>query len=247
MKYRKKPVVIEAIQFTGQSSINVMCNVWQKPFMDVADFDLDDKENFFIETLEGNHCASLYDWIIKGVNGEFYPIKNEIFLESYEMTDFHGCAFCFIEMPEAHFNRRYCSDICYNKARYEREGQRSTKEQRSEWYEKRKQVPGYKEKIREQARLRSQDIKKFLAEYKTAKGCTDCGYNTHHSALDFDHVRGEKEINVSLAKSIEQAKIEIEKCEVVCSNCHRIRTYERIYPCKPDIFEMTYEVVDDSL
>lgn len=85
MKFRKKPVVIEAIQFTGLSSVNRMCNIWQKPFMDVADFDeSEEKENFFIETLEGNHCASLYDWIIKGINGEFYPCKPDIFEKTYE-------------------------------------------------------------------------------------------------------------------------------------------------------------------
>lgn len=39
MKFRKKPVVIEAIQFTDLSSINRMCNIWQKSFMDAADYD----------------------------------------------------------------------------------------------------------------------------------------------------------------------------------------------------------------
>lgn len=88
MKFRKKPVVIEAIQFTGLSSINQMCNRWQKSFMDVADFDeSEEKENFFIETLEGNHCASLNDWIIKGVNGEFYPCKPDIFEKTYEAVE----------------------------------------------------------------------------------------------------------------------------------------------------------------
>ncbi len=88
MKFRKKPVVIEAIQFTGQSSINVMTNTWKKPFLNVADFDdSEEMENFFIQTLEGNHCACLYDWIIKGVNGEFYPCKPDIFEKTYEKVD----------------------------------------------------------------------------------------------------------------------------------------------------------------
>lgn len=85
MKYRKKPIVIEAIQFTGQSSINVMTNKWQRAFLEVADFDdLEEKENFFIETLEGTHCVSLYDWVIKGIVGEFYPCKPDIFEDTYE-------------------------------------------------------------------------------------------------------------------------------------------------------------------
>ena len=87
MKFRKKPVVIEAIQFTGLSSINRMCNIWAGPFMAVADFDEEEKENFFIETLEGTHCANLNDWIIKGVNGEFYPCKPDIFEKTYEKVN----------------------------------------------------------------------------------------------------------------------------------------------------------------
>jgi len=84
VKYRKKPVVIDAIQFTGYASLNKMCNFWAGPFMDVADFDEEEKENFFIETLEGNHCVSLNDWVIKGVKGEFYPCKPDIFEMTYE-------------------------------------------------------------------------------------------------------------------------------------------------------------------
>lgn len=88
MKFRTKPVVKEAIQFTGQSSINVMTNTWKKSFLDVADFDAEnEKENFFIETLEGTHCVSLYDWVIKGLNGEFYPCKPDIFEKTYEAVN----------------------------------------------------------------------------------------------------------------------------------------------------------------
>lgn len=85
MKFRKKPVVIEAIQFVSLSSINRMCNEWKGPFYNVADFDdTEDKDNFFIDTLEGIHCANRMDWIIKGVNGEFYPCKPDIFEKTYE-------------------------------------------------------------------------------------------------------------------------------------------------------------------
>lgn len=88
MKYRKKPVVIEAIQFTGLSSINRMCNTWKKPFFEVADFDeAEEKENFFIKTLEGDHCVILGDYIIKGIKGEFYSCKPDIFEMTYEKVD----------------------------------------------------------------------------------------------------------------------------------------------------------------
>lgn len=71
----------------------------------------------------------------------------------------------------------------------------------------------------------------FLDKTKLERGCADCGYNKSQFALDFDHLR-DKKINLAqLARqyvSIESLKKEIEKCEVVCSNCHRIRTYNRL-------------------
>jgi len=101
-------------------------------------------------------------------------------------------------------------------------------ETRKVWYKNKSKDVVWKAKINNQANLRHSRLKDYLRDYKLTQGCVDCGYNTHHVALDFDHVDGEKELNVCNAKSIAQAKKEIEKCEVVCSNCHRIRTFERI-------------------
>ena len=101
-----------------------------------------------------------------------------------------------------------------------------------------------KREKQDKANNRAKLVREFISEYKITTGCVDCGYNKHSSALDFDHIKGDKELNVCFSKSIAQAKKEIEKCEVVCSNCHRIRTYNRLYPCKPDIFEKTYELVN---
>lgn len=145
------------------------------------------------------------------------------------MTNKH-CPVCNVDISDTHRNKKYCSAKCSDKARYQRTGQRSTAEQRKQWYEKRKHQEGYTEKLREQDRTRYKKVQKFIRRYKTIVGCADCGYKKHHVALDFDHIsgRGEKLINVCNAKSIQQAKEEIRKCEVVCSNCHRIRTYERL-------------------
>jgi len=83
MKYRKKPVVIEAIQFTGSESYNRMATEWGTPFEDgTTSNDLD--AWLTITTLEGGHKASPGDWIIKGVKGEFYPCKPDIFAMTYE-------------------------------------------------------------------------------------------------------------------------------------------------------------------
>ena len=86
-KFRKKPVVIDAIQFFDQPEelINI------QEFMDNIDIIIDYKDiddpKLKIETLEGTMNASLGDWIIKGVNGEFYPCKPEIFEKTYESVN----------------------------------------------------------------------------------------------------------------------------------------------------------------
>jgi hypothetical protein len=69
----------------------------------------------------------------------------------------------------------------------------------------------------------------FLANYKMSRGCADCGYAKHPKALDFDHLK-DKSFTISSNREMKPMKAilaEIEKCEVVCSNCHRIRTHNR--------------------
>lgn len=63
---------------------------------------------------------------------------------------------------------------------------------------------------------------------KIARGCSVCGYNAHAAALDFNHVRGEKLFNVSQDTKVAWRKLvlEMEKCDILCANCHRIHTYE---------------------
>ena len=67
---------------------------------------------------------------------------------------------------------------------------------------------------------------------KLARGCADCSYNRHHAALDFDHRdRAEKHRTVSWLVSHNSPwstlMAEIDKCDVVCANCHRIRSFDR--------------------
>lgn len=75
-KYRKKPVTIEAVPWTGNNLAEI--NEFMKKFIRVIGLTLE------IPTLEGNMKASLGDYIIKGVNGEFYPCKPDIFAKTYE-------------------------------------------------------------------------------------------------------------------------------------------------------------------
>jgi len=77
MKYRKKPVVIEAVQWNGSN------------YDEIGDFmghssTMEFNGSFVIPTLEGDMYASEGDWIIKGVKGEFYPCKPDIFEMTYE-------------------------------------------------------------------------------------------------------------------------------------------------------------------
>jgi hypothetical protein len=71
----------------------------------------------------------------------------------------------------------------------------------------------------------------FISQIKTERGCADCGYNAHPTALEFDHLPGRiKLFDIAMgvrSKAIEKVLAEIEKCEVVCANCHAIRTLER--------------------
>ena len=84
MKYRKKPVVIEAMQFLDNAE--TITNLAE--FIDNQDLRLDyaDPKNpvIKIETLEGVMSASVGDYIIKGVKGGFYPCKPDIFEQTYE-------------------------------------------------------------------------------------------------------------------------------------------------------------------
>lgn len=84
MKYRKKPIIIEAIQFEDNSDRIIEIHEFMGG--DTIRVNYEDKDNPYlkIETLEGIMKASVGDYIIKGVNGEFYPCKPDIFEKTYE-------------------------------------------------------------------------------------------------------------------------------------------------------------------
>ncbi len=81
--FRKKPVVIEAVQYGPYSapSLSLLMH------LDGCNFRMNEEEGFIIETLEGEMKAEIGDWIIKGVKGEVYPCKDEIFRATYEPAD----------------------------------------------------------------------------------------------------------------------------------------------------------------
>lgn len=86
MKYRKRPVVIEAEQLKDDSADTIIA--LQEFIQSDVRVSYADPDNpvIKIETLEGVMDASIGDFIIKGVNGEFYPCKPDIFEKTYEVV-----------------------------------------------------------------------------------------------------------------------------------------------------------------
>ena len=92
-RFRKKPVEVDAFQFTGWTGIRVYAPSW---FLHDVDYDGDgvwflhtgiepvDGISLRVKTLEGEMRADVGDWIIRGVAGEVYPCKRAIFEATYE-------------------------------------------------------------------------------------------------------------------------------------------------------------------
>lgn len=128
------------------------------------------------------------------------------------------CTKCKIDKPEEGFGWKSLS-----------------KEQRQYWCrecvsaERKKQYESYKSRgLQAAARRRAVERTKEIIDKAKDNPCTDCGMKFHPVCMDFDHIK-EKTYNVSLMKGfgVEALKKEISKCELVCSNCHRIRTHKR--------------------
>lgn len=82
MKYCKKPVVIDAIHFISKDDAKELCDfVGNNLSYNII------SDEYYINTLEGIHHISEGDYIIKGVHGEFYPCKPDIFEETYELVE----------------------------------------------------------------------------------------------------------------------------------------------------------------
>ena len=93
-KFRKKPVIVEAVQYIKGLEVPAIEFLGGKPLgnceTDVAIYTMnwyDQSVSIKIKTLEGLMEVSDGDYIIKGVNGEFYPCKPDIFEKTYEKVD----------------------------------------------------------------------------------------------------------------------------------------------------------------
>lgn len=92
MKARKKPVVVECVKWTGDNLQEVrdfVGNYLIENYIEIHTYNkrIETLDSIEIRTLEGNHLCNIGDYIIKGVQGEFYPCKPDIFAETYEVVE----------------------------------------------------------------------------------------------------------------------------------------------------------------
>lgn len=120
---------------------------------------------------------------------------------------------CFYYMPLKDLERRKEYQAHYNK---------------TVWY------PSNKERHLKNIKRNKQATKKFIEEYKRQQKCVDCGFSGKDFpyVLDFDHIEGLKTKKFTIGSwshsviSLHTIKKEMNKCELVCANCHRIRTFK---------------------
>ena len=93
---------------------------------------------------------------------------------------------------------------------------------KGEWYLRNKGTTNERAKIRKRERI-------LLVAQLKDNPCMDCGQRFHYTAMDFDHVRDFKKFSISAGAHTAMPELlaEIAKCDLVCSNCHRFRTWSR--------------------
>lgn len=107
---------------------------------------------------------------------------------------------------------------------------KQSKDGRSCWCKRCNADAARERRLRDIETYKARDRQKYaqIMEHKR-RPCQDCGLTFPSCCMDFDHVRGEKrfQLSRSTGRSWEDILEEINKCDIVCANCHRIRTYIR--------------------
>lgn len=150
----------------------------------------------------------------------------------------HVCRVCRAQLPPSNFNAstlRRNSKTCRScQAAYQRR-----------WYAMNREV--VKERSRRSGQLKYAEAKELIRSLKD-RPCADCGLRFPPEAMDFDHVRGKKVQMISRMRwgrtSIDRILTEVAKCDVVCANCHRLRTATRIQESGKRVYWM--EPKDDE-
>lgn len=100
----------------------------------------------------------------------------------------------------------------------------------SEERERIRNDPAYYARAKQRTKAAKTKRRDYISEIKLYLGCKDCGYRDHPDALEFDHLPGTvKLFNIGDLKlhSLKKLHDEMAKCEVICANCHRVRTSSR--------------------
>ena len=111
---------------------------------------------------------------------------------------------------------------------------------------RRKQYEENPENQRQAVYARRETVRELSMRYKTENPCVDCNKFYPSYVMDLDHVRGEKKKAVSALVSAnrpwDEIKEEIDKCDLVCANCHRERTYKRLGVTQLDYYHEDYQL-----
>jgi hypothetical protein len=136
------------------------------------------------------------------------------------MTKTKTCSECRQEKPTTEYHR--------NKSK--RDGLQSMCKRCRKSYTK-QHYEANKQSYVDRSKTQTKRYKEWYLSLKSGP-CADCGKNYHPCQLDFDHIGSDKQFNIgdAIRKGFGKDRIlaEIEKCELVCANCHRLRTYKRL-------------------
>lgn len=150
------------------------------------------------------------------------------------------------EKANAYHRERYANDpefrqktIDRAKARYRQQMQddpeavrAAARERMAKRRTRLKDDPQYRASIKKHRDAARHRAIEFVNGIKDGKPCADCGQTFDPVCMDFDHVRGDKNDNVgsmvARGVALDRIQAEIEKCDLVCSNCHRVRTSDRL-------------------
>jgi hypothetical protein len=109
---------------------------------------------------------------------------------------------------------------------------------------RREQYEANPQNQRDAVNERRAEVRERIATYKIENPCTDCGKHYPSYVMDFDHVRGEKRAGVAqlTTHSWDVIQAEIDKCDLVCANCHRERTFMRLGSTQLDYYHEDYQL-----
>ena len=94
----------------------------------------------------------------------------------------------------------------------------------------RKHYQANKQYYLDRNRVNRAKLKRYVSQIKESTPCSDCGIRYPHYVMDFDHLDNKEGLILDFVRRHNKAALdrEIAKCEVVCSNCHRIRSFSRL-------------------